>query len=226
MRGIRLQTAARLPPVPGASIPTPVDFDLVPTGGASWELQIFVGGRGADKRMGYSSNPLILSAENDNIIQPVSILDRIDEQTRVIVAGAMEGKERDLIIVQNATAEAGSAWNVVEGYHDSRLIDNFGARFRLSSCEQGGLPSDQLKYRLNGKAGSLISASDSVRITFDNGSIVTSTVDSVIVHGGDESDQVIIDYGGTTVDCNYKSRSQAAHSVRSQHQRRAPRCLC
>ena len=190
------------PPGP-AGIPYPVDFDLVWTGLAQWEFRVFVGGRGEDRRLGYSDSPLVLSPEKDNVIQPVRLLDRLEEETRQIVAGAGQGKLRDVIRLRNAVDEGGSPWNVIEGYWDSRQIDGFGARQKLSRCDQTGLPGTQLRFKVDKEgAGAFSGTPVGVQVFFENGSLLPATVVVYVVNPAPDSDEVVVDFG-FAIDCDF-----------------------
>lgn len=108
-----------------------VDFDVVRSatlGPGFWDFITYPGGRGTDRTIGSTvTTPVILTPKLNNVVQPVEVLDRLDEKTRIIVAGDGQDASREVIRVQNITDDAGSIWNRNDEYIDSRRIDPFAA---------------------------------------------------------------------------------------------------
>lgn len=107
----------------------PCDFSLQPIAGnpgMPWTFTIHVGGRGRDLRVGNTvgNAPVILSPGLDNVIQPVFLIDRLEEVTSAVVAGQGNGKDRQVISVRDAAAISHSPWNVIEEFvHASKISD-------------------------------------------------------------------------------------------------------
>ena len=81
--------------VPATALPC--DFYMEPaTGnpGMPWTFRVYPGGYGRDLRVGNTVGnvPVVLSAELDNVIQPVFLVDRLEEITSAVVAGQGDGK--------------------------------------------------------------------------------------------------------------------------------------
>lgn len=107
----------------------PCDFSLQPIAGnpgMPWTFTVHVGGRGRDLRVGNTvgNTPVILSPGLDNVIQPVFLIDRLEEVTSAVVAGQGNGKDRQVISVRDAAAISHSPWNVIEEFvHASKISD-------------------------------------------------------------------------------------------------------
>lgn len=110
----------------------PCDFYLDPNPanpGTPWTFTVYPGGYGRDLRVGNTLGnvPVVLSAELDNVIQPVFLVDRLDEVTSAVVAGQGDGKDRQVLTVRNADDAAHSPWNTIESFAHASKIGDFTA---------------------------------------------------------------------------------------------------
>lgn len=111
----------------------PVDFALTPDPAAAnkWIFEIKVGGLGIDRTidgvLGGTGpvDAVVLSVENDNVIQPVSLYDRTAEITRVYVGGKNTGTARDVIAVVDLDRALQSPWNLNDRFVHSAKIKPF-----------------------------------------------------------------------------------------------------
>lgn len=69
------------------------DFDLVPTGAATWEFRFYAGQLGSDR-----SAAVVFSLAYGNMANPVYRHDRREEKTVAIVGGQGEGSERQIVV--------------------------------------------------------------------------------------------------------------------------------
>lgn len=105
------------------------DFRLTPAVAAPylpWTFDVRVGQWGTDHRAS-SASPVIFSPEKNNMLQPVSLTDRLEEKTAVIVGGDGQDAARNILIVVDNARIADSIYNKREMYADSRKIDAFAA---------------------------------------------------------------------------------------------------
>lgn len=96
------------------------DFDLVKTGGASWEFRWYAGQRGTD----LSSN-VIFALDRGNMANPRYRYNRRNERTVAVVGGRGEEASRDISVV---TGPDYSASNDVEVFVDARNTDSADGR--------------------------------------------------------------------------------------------------
>lgn len=198
-----VNTGGTGPLTPGpAGDPYPVDFSLNWTG-SGWLFETFIGGLGDDRRVGFSGNPLVLSPSKDNVSQPVWLTDRLEEETRTLIAGELSGQNRDIILFHDPNAELDSPWNTSEGYWDSRQLSGLGARFRLNRCDQMGLPATQLRFRIKNDAFPILLLATAVVVVFNNDQRLGGIVVSYTTNPIPDADEVVIDFAPTIVDCDY-----------------------
>ncbi len=104
------------------------DFDLVGTGGATFEFRWYNGQLGSDRTVGNIGGlaPVIFSLAHGNMAQPRYTLDRLDEVNAVYVGGQGEGATRTVEPRVDAVAMAASTWNRREAFRDARNEDAVG----------------------------------------------------------------------------------------------------
>jgi len=111
---------------------TDVDFDLVSTGGATFEFQAQVAPLGVDRTTigldpltglnGAGNPPVIFSLDFGNMEIPALTTHRLNEVTAAIVLG--QGAEGNREVVQRASAAtADSPWNRIEGIRLANQVD-------------------------------------------------------------------------------------------------------
>lgn len=105
-----------------------IDFKLVPASTAPYFPWTYTNKApyGTDRRVGYTASPVIFSMQRGSVSQPVQIFDWSDARNRVVVGGAGDGKNRDVLRVDNDEDQVKGPWNVFEFWTDSRRIDPFG----------------------------------------------------------------------------------------------------
>ncbi len=108
----------------------PCDFSLEPlpgNPGMPWTFKVHPGGLGRDLRIGNTQGnvPVVLSGELDNVIQPVFLVDRLEEVTSAVVGGQGDGKDRQVLSVRNANDASHSPWNTIEAFAHASKIGDF-----------------------------------------------------------------------------------------------------
>lgn len=88
------------------------DFDLIKTGGATWEFRWYTGQRGPDR-----SSTVMFSLERGNMANPRYRYNRMAEATAAVVAGQGQGAARKVTVTTGADY---SASNDIEVYVDAR----------------------------------------------------------------------------------------------------------
>lgn len=89
------------------------DFDLIKTGGATWQYRWYAGQRGTDR-----SASVVFSLAYGNMASPVLRYNAIDERTVAIVGG--QGEEDARAVVVRTGANYNAAYNAVETFVDGR----------------------------------------------------------------------------------------------------------
>lgn len=105
------------------------DWKLTPAVAAPyipWSFDVRVGQWGTDHRAS-SAAPVVFSPTKNNMNQPVTISDRLEERTKVYVGGDGADAARNILAVVNNARIADSIYNKREKYVDSRKIDPFAA---------------------------------------------------------------------------------------------------
>jgi hypothetical protein len=127
------------------------DFDLVRTGGATWEFRWYAGQRGSDL-----SSSVIFSVQRGNMANPVYQYDRRGEATVAVVGGQNAGASRDITV---RTGPDYSAANDIEVFVDARNTETEAGREaegderldRLRAREEFGFDVLQTKATFYGK---------------------------------------------------------------------------
>lgn len=113
----------------GTPINNGVDWRLTPNLTSPylpWTFEIRVGGWGVDHRAS-STRPIVFSPTKNNMTQPVILVDRLEEKTRVLVGGDGTDQARDILSVVDNARIADSIYNLRDEFIDSRKIDPFAA---------------------------------------------------------------------------------------------------
>lgn len=109
-RGVLLAELEELATIGG------MDFDLIKTGGATWEFRTYAGQRGTDR-----SATVIFSKERGNMRRPKLTRIRSTERTVAIVAGQGEKSDRR---IRTRTGANYSATNDIEMLVDARQVQS------------------------------------------------------------------------------------------------------
>jgi len=96
------------------------DYDLVRTGGATWEFRFYLGQLGTDR-----TSSLKFSVEGGNLVDPIYEYDRISDPTVAIVGGKRAGSAREVTIV---TSPYYAADNDVEMFVNATNTDTEDGR--------------------------------------------------------------------------------------------------
>ena len=123
--------------------PNPVDFDLVPAANYPnfpWDFVVYPGGMGRDLRVGNTAgnDPIILSAERDNVSYPSAITDRLEEVSATVVGGQGSQELRDVLKVVDLDRYNDSPWNGVEVFTHSSKIEAFNVSGGVEQAAQDG----------------------------------------------------------------------------------------
>lgn len=95
---------------------TSVDFDVVPTGPATWEFRTYYPQLGQDRTQGNSAgnDPVVFSLGFGNMVLPQYSNSRINERNRVFVLGQGIEDQRTVEIVEDLASIADSPWALSE----------------------------------------------------------------------------------------------------------------
>jgi len=102
-------------------------FDVVSPTPDTFEFRTFVGQRGVDHRYPTSNDPVMLSAELGNLLNPVLVQDWRNEATYCYAAGQGEGALRLVVELQAGARILQSAWNTRETLFDGRNYADTGS---------------------------------------------------------------------------------------------------
>ena len=179
-----------------------VDFSLRPTGTASWELITHPNGLGLDRRLTNTdgNDPVVLAAEKNNLTQPVSIVDRIDEVTDAYVAGSGSKAARDIVRIIEPDRIADSPWNRNSRFLGNSKLGDFATEngvpqayeWGISQLSERGMRRDitaVVQQTNTLRLGGEIGLGDQVNVSFD-GDLVDrqiSRIDVSYTNTGGES---------------------------------------
>lgn len=105
------------------------DWRLTPAVAAPyipWTFDVRVGQFGTDHRAS-STRPVVFSPNKNNMTQPVILVDRLEEKSKVLVGGDGTDAARNILAVVDNARIADSIANKREEYIDSRKISAFAA---------------------------------------------------------------------------------------------------
>lgn len=107
------------------ALKTGVEFDIVLTGGATFEFRTYSAGIGSDRSAvgvntytglnGAGNVPIVFSVEMETMAVPEYAVDRLSEENAIIGLGRGENENRTVVVQKTDTLIDDSPWNQMEG---------------------------------------------------------------------------------------------------------------